>query len=64
MRKHEFCFGKMPIAAYGEVVVPTLIQKLVYRGLIAQCNAEEIKITHLGKQRVSRNVEANAFYIL
>jgi hypothetical protein len=58
-------FSNMPLRSFGEVVIPELIQELVHRGLVALCtNTEEVKITRQGKERVSKTVEANAFYIL
>lgn len=58
-------FHKMPLHSFGEVVVPYLIQELFYRGLVVRCDSTEgVKITRLGKERIARTAEANAFYIL
>lgn len=58
-------FEKMPLKAFGRIVIPTIIQELLHLGLVAQCiNNNQVRITRQGKERISRTVEANAFYVL
>lgn len=58
-------FDKMPLKAFGRIVIPTVVQELLHLGLVAQCTSNnQVRITKHGKERISRTVEANAFYVL
>jgi hypothetical protein len=49
----------------GAIVVPHVVQELLYRGLIRKCESQaQIRITRRGKNRANRTIEENANLIL
>jgi predicted transcriptional regulator len=58
-------FRTIRLKAFGEVVIPAVVQELVYQGFIKECeNKDQVRITRKGKQVVTRTIEANAYMIL
>jgi hypothetical protein len=58
-------FEETGLKAYNPIVIPHVVQELVYTGLIKKCRSEgQVRITRRGKNRVDRTIEGNSDLIL
>src|SRR5262245_47167852 len=58
-------FHAIGLEGYNPSVVPFIVQALIGEGLVRECgNVEQVRITHQGKQRLTRNIENNMYVIL
>ena len=58
-------FNAIGFTAYSPDVIPTIVQELIYQGLIRDCETEgQVRITRKGRNRLERTIDSNVELIL